>query len=648
MTRRWLEQAINDEYLPAIRALEDTPERHEAAAELCESIRQAWHDRGFRALTQQQGLMDDTRRAIKDTLGEDHWSLDYIKFAQNESTEINNIKQSRVADRNESVQQLDRPDEIIATAVRLLESPEWADLAAALAVLTGRRVAEILSTAKFEKKSKWSVIFTGALKRRSEPLALSFEIPTLTIADRVIKGLEKLRAELPEATQLSPKEINKRYEGRVAAACDKAFAHLVPPREGKATLYTHLFRAVYATIATFRYCPPTVNETEFKATIQGHYLILDEQNPDLRRSLAAERHYSDYEISDQEIAHYNGKRKGVMLGVSDIEPIEAFQEAWKKGMEPKAPKEKKDQATYRIWRDDRARIDAMLEPFKSAGTQQQERFHAFLNWFESQQDRLTLPTTETSEPETNSAEATTTDTASDDTAPAEAIPMQTQTASPEMDHPELDEATPPIPTASSASTTDSKIDQLINVMTRLIPSTNDKIDQLIDAMTQFTKFQMSAQTAQPARTAQPKASPATANGSTPPGDADWADEPAKKAKAPKEKPDRPAQPRAGAEETTDRINQAIDAIMAYNNAPNRKHDEKWAIGINTLKSLGVKSQEAIVASIGGRNRKKELVQGTRQAEIEKHHDDHQIDPANHNYRHRSKRNIEDVITLSAE
>lgn len=102
--------------------------------------------------------------------------------------------------------------------------------------------------------------------------------------------------------------------------------------------------------------------------------------------------------------------------------------------------------------------------------------------------------------------------------------------------------------------------------------------------------------------------------------------------------------RAGAAETTARINQAINAIIEYNNAPNRKHTEKWAVGINTLKAFA-KSQEAIVAVIGGRNRKGEAVEGTRQKEIQQHHQNHQLDPDKHNYVHRGKIKIEEIIHI---
>jgi hypothetical protein len=287
--RAWLSDLIDNDYLPAIALLSDSPQGRAKAQQLAARMRQEWSDRGAQALNQQQSLMDQTRRAIKDQLGEDHFSLDYIKFSTEEYTQLNDEKQRSVSERNEDLKQLHNPDGIVATAVRLLESPEWAEVAAALAVLTGRRSSELLSTAKFEPKTRWSVVFTGALKRGGEPQTLSFEIPTLTTSEKVCKALAKIRRELPETQELPAKEVNARFGSAVAAACDRHFADLVPPRAG-GNLYTHLFRAVYATIATFWYCPPRVDPVEFRAAIQGHYAVLDEHNPELRRSLAASRH----------------------------------------------------------------------------------------------------------------------------------------------------------------------------------------------------------------------------------------------------------------------------------------------------------------------------------------------------------------------
>jgi hypothetical protein len=602
MARKWLQQAIDQVYLPAIASLENTPEGQQQAAELNQQIRQDWSDRGLGELSQQQGLSDELRRHLKDKLGDDHWVLDYLGLSTEEYAEINDRKQGRVAARNEATQQIENPDAIVAMAVELIRKQDWADMAAGLAVLTGRRVAEVLSTAQFERKSRWSVVFTGALKRREESGALSFEIPTLTTSDRIIDALAKLRVELPETAGMQPKEINRTYEQAVATACDRAFSALVPARAGKDNLYTPLFRAVYATIATFWYCPPSVNEVEFRAAIQGHYAILDAKSSELRRSLAASRHYADYEISDKEIANYKGKRKGIKLGVAGIEPIEQFAEAWRKSLEPKAARERKVRASFRIWHDDKQRLDAILEPFTNAGSQQQERFHAFLNWFEQQQLHFTLPQAQTTEA---------TEVQPTAVAVADAIPMQTQIMEQSTDHAE--------PLAAQATA----------------PATDTKIDRLIETMERFVEMQMAlAATAQPAksaRAARPKASPAIANESSP-------------LKEAAEQETHPTQTRAGAAETSQRINQAINAIISYNDTPGRKHSEKWAIGINTLKAF-VKSQEAIVGAIGGKNRKGETVQGSRQQEIEAHHKKHQIDPNRHNYYHRGKQTVDQVVKV---
>lgn len=328
--RTWLDRQLATEYFPAIAQLPDTPTGHASASDFAAKLRQSWYDRGSvtpgqKELSQLQALFDITRNQLKAQFGTDHFCLKYFGLTTAEYTKLNNQKLQRTADRNEDVKPLSDPEAIVARAVALvLESRDWFDLAAALAVLTGRRSSEILATAQFEKASQWSVTFTGALKRGGERQRLSFEIPTLTTADRVITALAKLRQQLPDVVDLTPEEINHKYGDRVAQACDKHFARLVPPR-GEDNLYTHLFRAVYATIATFWYCPPWVEPTEYKAAIQGHYAVLDADDSTLRRSLTASRHYADYEIADAVIAQAGGKRKGIKLGYGGVQPLQSLQ-----------------------------------------------------------------------------------------------------------------------------------------------------------------------------------------------------------------------------------------------------------------------------------------------------------------------------------
>ena len=194
--RKWL-QALVDEYLPAVAELQDTPEDQAQSLQWATWMRQQWAKHGMAELKQQRNLMTDVRGAIKAQLGENHLALESMNFTVAEWTMINTPIADQVARRNENVVLLDNSEAIVAQAVRLLEQCEWAEVAAGLVVLTGRRSSEILGTANFQSKSQWSVTFTGALKRRGESQMLSFEIPTLTTAERVITALAKLRLMCP-------------------------------------------------------------------------------------------------------------------------------------------------------------------------------------------------------------------------------------------------------------------------------------------------------------------------------------------------------------------------------------------------------------------------------------------------------------------
>lgn len=277
--------------------------------------------RGLTSPTQQKDYLSDVRNAIS-AIDPNHPSLDVVKFDKSTWTEINNHNSDRIAQRTTKF--ISDPDAIVKRATVLLGSYQWSEIAAGLAVVTGRRCTEVIKTASFQKKSDYSVIFRGSLKRRNEPIKCAFEILTLCQADSVINGISSLRKQLGgEIESLSPRQVASRYGRGVAKVCDRTFDHLVPPRDDKDNLYTHLFRAIYATIAAYWFCPPVVPEMEFRASIQGHYQILDEANPQLRRSLAASRHYFDYKVADRS-GNIDG-RLGIKLNLPDVEVIRQFQ-----------------------------------------------------------------------------------------------------------------------------------------------------------------------------------------------------------------------------------------------------------------------------------------------------------------------------------
>lgn len=523
----WLDHAIAHEYLPFIQSLHESESDRQKLQDFTAQMRDRWGTQHSKPrLDQQQRLMDMTRRAIKDALGEDHWSLEVVGLSKQEYAEINDRKQGNVAKRNEQVQFIDDPDAIVARAVKLLEEPDWADVAAGLAVLTGRRSAELLSTARFEVKSKWSVTFTGAVKRRGEK-GLAFEIPTLTTAKRVVNAIEKLRRELPQAVNLPASEVNAKYGQAVAKSCDRHFQDLVPTRPGKDNLYTHLFRSVYACIATFWYCPSSVDVTEFKAAIQGHFQILDEQNGELKRSLMASRHYSDYEIADTVIAQYNGKRKGIKLGHGGVMAIEMFSQAnleqARQALEALPPRRKLGQ--LRIFQEERDRWSKVLETISPEGTQPQKA-QKLLEWIEERLEQPDLP----------------------------------QEAQEDVEEVELVEESPQQVVEAQKPQADDPLRQ--------------DIQQLVGAIQQLVAIQQAA-ISQPAPQRQSTAK------------RDQTPKPQPKAE---KSSIAPAESTRRSKSTTESSQRLIDdwiaAIMDYNDERDRRHDDKWAITISLLKGVG--------------------------------------------------------------
>jgi Telomere resolvase len=544
--RSWLETDITKTYLPALKKLKDNAAGHREATKLLSLMRDDWARRNLVTITQQYSCLADVRKAIKSVLGEDHWSLKYIEFSRKEHVERNNQQQERVMQRNSAVKFLDDPEAIVAMAVRLLESSEWAEVAAGLSVVTGRRIAELLSTAEFTLKSKWSVVFTGAVKRKEEPVTLSFEIPTLTIADRVMKALKRLRGMLPETKELEPRQINRSYGQAVSKACDEHFAALIPLREGKENLYTHISRSVYATIAVFWFCPESVDPVEYKARVQGHFQGLNEQDQTLRPSLEAGRHYSDYAIAAKVIAEFHGRSKGIKLGHGGVEVIEAYHAL------PDAPqafsKGKREQrGSIHIHQADKPLLEAVLTRLGvSPDANQQDKIRTLLLWVQQQLDG-----------------------GGGSMAP-------------------LSQAATPV---------------------------EAKLNKLVDAVSTLVQLQL-----QPASVA--ITAPAATAPSVP--------------RPPKRKAHDPEteQRIAEREANTQRIHQAIEAIMAHNDTQGEVKDRKWAITINALKSY-VNSQAKI-----------QRILDERADEISAHHTKHEIDSDSHNLRHRRKHTITDVIPLS--
>src|SRR5947199_5467866 len=289
LTKRW------EALFPAIQQAQTAQE----VEQICIAEIQAWRERP--TMKQESSLrvpMNDSRNEAERRLSGNHlhWTMQYLSFSEEWYIRHNEPSKKKLEERLENQQLLKDPDAIVAKGIELLSSEEWAEIALGLAVCTGRRPGEILKTAIFEEKSDYTVIFTGQLKRRESDIP-PYEIPTLCEATIAIDALARLRAKLP-TTDLDTTTVTQRYSHFVQEAADKHFTMIMPARHGRDGLYGHLFRAVYPRIAVFWYCPTTIDDRHYMATVQGHTAYFEQETEEARRNYASGAHYSDYKIAD--------------------------------------------------------------------------------------------------------------------------------------------------------------------------------------------------------------------------------------------------------------------------------------------------------------------------------------------------------------
>jgi len=152
---------------------------------------------------------------------------------------------------------------MLSKAVDLLSSENVGELTAALCLLTGRRMTEILKTAKFtnSKNSKNIMLFEGQLKTESKK---KYEIYVLGgKRDECKAALKKLR-EVVDSKSLSNLEVSRKYETTVNAKVIAWFS------EHLGQCSAHDLRAVYATFCAENYKPKNQTTNSFLSKILGH------------------------------------------------------------------------------------------------------------------------------------------------------------------------------------------------------------------------------------------------------------------------------------------------------------------------------------------------------------------------------------------
>jgi cell division protein FtsB len=330
---KWLKQFIR------FYVLELETERLSPEA-FANELEEEFASRGLDTPAQQKNYRSNVVQAIK-VFDPEHPAIDLVALSTEQYRVLNDRQRERIADRETRFITSETAEAIVERARGLIGSAEWSEVGAGLAVLIGRRISEILISS-FSLKSAWSLNFSQMAKRK-ETQDITIEIPTLAPAQEVLAAIQRLQQGLTTddlrlqglSERQAKQKVNNLYSGAIAQKCEDLFSDLVPTRSDKENLYTHIFRAVYATIAAHWYCPPSVPEHQFKAEIQGHFTIT--QDGKKLPNYAARSNYDDYAIGDGQ-GNRDG-RLGIKLGqVPDLEVVEVFQQPRYPRTEPAAVK----------------------------------------------------------------------------------------------------------------------------------------------------------------------------------------------------------------------------------------------------------------------------------------------------------------------
>ena len=349
MAKRWLQQRW-DILLPALEQL--TVEQEEEIARLCAAEIAAWKARPtMKSLSSLKEPMTDTRNAIRQvkltaynsylnlrTREREHLALKYMNYSESEWAAMEQETEDRFQRRMEHQLLLDRPMEVVERARGLLTSSTWPEIVVGLALLTGRRLSEILKAGELHPCTLHTVIFGGALKRADVALK-PYEIPVLAPASEILAAWSRVH-QLVDCSQMEVEAIGKMYSNEVADVADRHFGALIPAREGRTRLFAHLFRAVYPRLAVYWFCPVNVSDIHYVPTILGHYWAATTTEMQQRNYMSS-LHYNDYRIGDGK-GNIDG-RQGIRLGEPGVEVLCVFRPKPEK-VETRSRAKKKERA----------------------------------------------------------------------------------------------------------------------------------------------------------------------------------------------------------------------------------------------------------------------------------------------------------------
>lgn len=222
----------------------------------------------------------------KDGIVQQHFALLFMNYSKAHHLERKQPTEEKKNEQRRNLSPIKSFDKYIETIEKLLDSPDYRELAVGLISATGRRISEILNTASFFQIGQFEVDFEGQLKAKGEER----KYPAFTLVEsyKVVDGLLKLRrmAEIKEMKNWNLAEIDSGKNNTINRFVKANFNELIEPPCGEKELSSKNLRAAYAAIAIYLFCPSNHSESLFIKERLGH------------TSDATASNYEDYQVVD--------------------------------------------------------------------------------------------------------------------------------------------------------------------------------------------------------------------------------------------------------------------------------------------------------------------------------------------------------------
>jgi Telomere resolvase len=203
-----------------------------------------------------------------------HFALDFLTYDGATQAQLRGVTTAKNNLRQDDLKPV-RVDAYLRRVQDLLESEEPEGLAIAIAALTGRRHAEVVSVGSFEETGHpYQLRFEGQQKKA---VAEAFEIVSLIPGRELLPVIERFRS-LPGVQGLvgldddhpEVQKFNSRVNRRVQALFGAT--GLVPVLEGFKSVSIHRLRALYGAIAVHFFCANNQHLHRFLQNHLGHVL----------------------------------------------------------------------------------------------------------------------------------------------------------------------------------------------------------------------------------------------------------------------------------------------------------------------------------------------------------------------------------------